>query len=133
MVVWLFVVFILTSSYTASLTSKLTVQRMEPIFSEFQKLKNDKLNVGCENDSFIRKYLEDVLGFENDKIKLFNHENYVKFEKDNIAAAFVELPYGRLFLDRYCKSYTSTRSTYRFGGFGFVSINTHCNSIFFAF
>ncbi|KAJ6333441.1 hypothetical protein OIU77_009335 [Salix suchowensis] len=119
-IVWLFVVFILTSSYTASLTSKLTVQRMEPIFSEFEKLKNDKLNVGCENDSFIRKYLEDVLGFEKDKIKLFNHENFVKFEKDNISAAFVELPYGKLFLDRYCKSYTSTRSTYRFGGFGFA-------------
>ncbi|KAJ6769927.1 IONOTROPIC GLUTAMATE RECEPTOR [Salix purpurea] len=119
-VVWLFVVFILTSSYTASLTSKLTVQRLEPNFSDFQKLKNDKLNVGCENDSFILKYLEDVLGFENDKIKIFDLENDDTFEKYNIAAAFVELPYGRLFLDRYCKSYTSTRSTYRFGGFGFA-------------
>ncbi|KAJ6333440.1 hypothetical protein OIU77_009334 [Salix suchowensis] len=63
--VCLLIVFILTSSYTASLTSKLTVQRMEPNFSDFQKLKNDKLNVGCDNDSFILKYLEDVLGFEN--------------------------------------------------------------------
>uniref|UniRef100_A0A6N2KFA3 Glutamate receptor n=1 Tax=Salix viminalis TaxID=40686 RepID=A0A6N2KFA3_SALVM len=119
-VVWLFVVFFLTSSYIASLTSKLTVQRMEPNFSDFQKLKNDKLNVGCDNDSFILKYLEDVLGFDNDKIMLFNLENDDKFEKNNIAAAFVELPYGRLYLDRYCKSYTSTRSTYRFGGFGFA-------------
>ncbi|KAG5235035.1 glutamate receptor [Salix suchowensis] len=119
-VVWLFVVFFLTSSYIASLTSKLTVQRMEPNFSDFQKLKNDKLNVGCDNDSFILKYLEDVLGFENNKIKIFNLENDDTFEKNNIAAAFVELPYGRLFLDRYCKSYTSTRSTYRFGGFGFA-------------
>uniref|UniRef100_A0A6N2KEM9 Glutamate receptor n=1 Tax=Salix viminalis TaxID=40686 RepID=A0A6N2KEM9_SALVM len=119
-IVWLFVAFFLTSSYIASLTSKLTVQRMEPNFSDFQKLKNDKLNVGCENDSFIREYLEDVLGFEKDNIKLFNHENYVKFDKDNISAAFVELPYGRLFLDQYCKSYTSTRSTYRYGGFGFA-------------
>ncbi|KAB5534082.1 hypothetical protein DKX38_017168 [Salix brachista] len=44
--------------------NKLTVQRMEPNFSDFQKLKNDKLNVGCDNDSFIGKYLEDVLGFK---------------------------------------------------------------------
>ncbi|KAB5534083.1 hypothetical protein DKX38_017169 [Salix brachista] len=29
---------------------------MEPNFSDFQKLKNDKLNVGCENDSFIRDF-----------------------------------------------------------------------------
>uniref|UniRef100_A0A6N2KGK4 Glutamate receptor n=1 Tax=Salix viminalis TaxID=40686 RepID=A0A6N2KGK4_SALVM len=84
------------------------------------KLKNYKLNVGCDNDSFILKYLEDVLGFENNKIKIFNLENDDTFEKNNIAAAFVELPYGRLYLDRYCKSYTSTRSTYRFGGFGFA-------------
>ncbi|KAF9672419.1 hypothetical protein SADUNF_Sadunf11G0039700 [Salix dunnii] len=119
-VAWLFVVFILTTSYIASLTSKLTVQRLEPNFSEFQKLKNNKLNVGCDNDSFILEYLEDVLGFDNDKIKLFNLENDETFERNKIVAAFVELPYGKLFLNQYCKSYTSTRSTYRFGGFGFA-------------
>jgi len=133
-VAWLCVVFILTSSYTASLTSMLTVQRMKPNFSEFEKLKKDKLNVGCDNDSFVQKYLEDVLGFDHDKIKIFDHENNytTEFERNSIAAAFLELPYERLFLNQHCKSYTSTKAAYRFGGFGFVSINMHsCNSIFF--
>ena len=112
----------------------LTVQRMKPNFSEFEKLKKDKLNVGCDDDSFVQQYLQDVLGFDHDKIKVFNRENNytTEFERNSIAAAFLELPYERLFLNQHCKSYSGSKATYRFGGLGFVSINIHCNSIFFA-
>ncbi|KAL3576156.1 hypothetical protein D5086_021439 [Populus alba] len=121
-VAWLCVVFILTSSYTASLTSMLTVQRMQPNFSQFEKLKNDKLNVGCNNESFVQEYVKDVLGFDHDKIKIFNPENdyTTEFERNSIAAAFLELPYERLFLNQHCKRYTGTKATYRFGGLGFA-------------
>ncbi|KAJ6707135.1 GLUTAMATE RECEPTOR [Salix viminalis] len=58
-VMWLFVVFICTASYTANLTSMLTVQRMEePNFSEYKIFQTKHLTVGCDNDSFVQNYLE---------------------------------------------------------------------------
>lgn len=56
-VVWLFVVLILTSSYTASPSPMLTVQPLRP---------NPK--VACDRDSFVRNYLQNVLEFKSDNI-----------------------------------------------------------------
>lgn len=56
-VVWLFVVLILTSSYTASPSPMLTVQPLRP---------NPK--VACDGDSFVRNYLQNVLEFKSDNI-----------------------------------------------------------------
>ncbi|KAL6333376.1 hypothetical protein AAG906_028561 [Vitis piasezkii] len=53
--VWLFVVFVLTSSYTASLSSMLTVQRIEPDVMDVEWLKATKSVVGCDGDSFFCK------------------------------------------------------------------------------
>ncbi|KAG5247028.1 glutamate receptor [Salix suchowensis] len=122
-VMWLFVVFICTASYTANLTSMLTVQRMEePNFSEYKSFQTKHLTVGCDNDSFVQNYLKSVLGFEKDHIKIIGHENDypTEFEKKTIAAAFLELPYEKVFLDKYCKRYTGTKGEHRFGGFGFA-------------
>jgi ionotropic glutamate receptor len=122
-VAWLCVVFVLTASYTANLTSMLTVQRLEPKFSEYKNYQINHLTVGCDNDSFVQNYLEKVLGFQTEKIKIIDHENDypTEFESNNIAAAFLELPYEKVFLNKYCERYTSTEGTFRFGGFGFVS------------
>ncbi|KAB1223646.1 Glutamate receptor 3.7 [Morella rubra] len=46
-VVWLFVVLILTSSYTASLSSMLTVQQLQPNVTNIEWLKKNNLKVGC--------------------------------------------------------------------------------------
>ncbi|KAB5560668.1 hypothetical protein DKX38_005625 [Salix brachista] len=77
---------------------------------------------GCDNDSFVQNYLERVLGFEKEHIKIIGHENDypTEFEKKTIAAAFLELPYEKVFLDKYCKRFTGTKATHRFGGFGFA-------------
>lgn len=56
-VVWLFVMLILTSSYTASPSPMLTVQPLRP---------NPK--VACDRDSFVRNYLQNVLEFKSDNI-----------------------------------------------------------------
>ncbi|CAK7350470.1 unnamed protein product [Dovyalis caffra] len=100
----------------------LTVQRMKPNFSEFEKIKNGNLIVGCDDDSFVVDYLEHVLKFNSNNIKTFDRENdyTTEFERKKIAAAFLELPYEKLFLNQYCKSYTGTKATYRFGGLGFA-------------
>ena len=120
---WLFVVLILNSSYTASLSSMLTVQRMKPNVTDIEWLKRTNLKVGCDGDSFVRKYLEDVLKFRSDNILNFDSEYKYEgeFKNNSIVAAFLELPYEKVFITRYCKGYTATTPTYRFGGLGFVS------------
>lgn len=120
--VWLFVVFIITSSYTASLSSMLTVRQLEPE-ADIQWLKRTNQTVGCDGDSFVMTYLMDVLGFKQENIlKVGDEYSYVgKFAAKNISAAILELPYEKVFLNKYCKGYTTTAANYRFGGLGFVS------------
>ncbi|KAF8413793.1 hypothetical protein HHK36_001786 [Tetracentron sinense] len=60
MVVWLFVALVITQSYTASLTSMLTVQRLEPTVADVDSLRNSNAIIGCSGRSFVAKYLEDV-------------------------------------------------------------------------
>jgi hypothetical protein len=123
--VWLFVVLILTSSYTASLSSLLTVQRPQPDNTDIEWLKSSNSKVGCDNVSFVRNYLEDVIGFHSQNIiTVLDESEYTGlFEKKNITAAFLELPYKKVFINKHCKGYTATTTptTYKFGGFGFVS------------
>ncbi|RVW88457.1 Glutamate receptor 2.7 [Vitis vinifera] len=95
-VVWLFVVFVLTSSYTASLSSILTVRRLESNVTDVEWLKATKSVVGCDGDSF----------------------------SGNISAAFLELPYAKVFINQFCKNYTANQPLNRFGGLGFVSSNS---------
>ncbi|CAL1388430.1 unnamed protein product [Linum trigynum] len=122
LVVWLFVVLILNSSYTASLTSMLTVQRLKPNVTDIDWLKKNNLRVGCDGDSFVRNYLEKVLEFKAGNIENVNNEyNYeTQFDKNQISAAFLELPYQKVFINHYCKRFTATAQTFRFGGLGFV-------------
>lgn len=120
-ILWLFVVFVLTASYTASLSSLLTVQRLEPTVTDMEFLKRNNLTVGCVNDSFVKSFLTNVFDITN--INAFDNieTNYVQeLENKSIAALFLEVPYEKVFFNKYCKSYTTTE-TYRFGGFGFVS------------
>ncbi|KAK1556679.1 hypothetical protein Q3G72_010032 [Acer saccharum] len=121
-VVWLFVVLILISSYAASLSSMLTVKRLKPSVTDIEWLKRNNLKVGCDGDSFVREYLENVLGFKSDNILNVSSEyNYQEEFKNNIiAAAFLEVPYEKVFITRHCEGYTATAPTNRFGGLGFV-------------
>lgn len=121
-VVWLFVVLILTSSYTASLTSMLTVRRLEPNVTDLYWLKNLQLPIGCDGDSFVKEYLQTVLDFKPDNIKNVDSEYKYEgaFKSRNITAAFLELPYKKVFLSHYCNQYISTAPISRFGGLAFV-------------
>lgn len=121
---WFFVVFILTASYTASLSSMLTVKQLEPDI-DIESLKRTDQKVGC-GDSFMRRYLETVLDFKPENIIDVvpdEHHYLERFREGNITAAFLEVPYKKVFLNKHCKDYTTTTQTYRFGGLAFVSIN----------
>ncbi|XP_022715797.1 glutamate receptor 2.7-like [Durio zibethinus] len=120
--VWLFLVFILTSSYTASLSSLLTVKELESNLN-IESVRERGSYVGCDNDSFIKNYLKNVLTFKQEQIYILNssESSYVEeFKNKRIDAAFLEVPYENVFLNKYCKGYASISPTYRFGGFGFA-------------
>ncbi|CAN1810539.1 Glutamate receptor 3.6 [Linum perenne] len=120
--VWLFVVLILNSSYTANLSSMLTVLRLKPNIVDIDSLIKNNLKIGCDGDSFVKDYLQKVLHFKSDNIESVDSEYKYegKFDTNNISAAFLEIPYQRVFINHYCKRFTATPQTFRFGGFGFV-------------
>lgn len=120
-VVWLFVVLVLTSSYTASLSSMLTVERLEPKVKDIETIKKTNASVGCDGDSFVKDYLKKVLGLEHIKTIANQTEYPSEFKEGKISASFLELPYQKVFMQEYCNQYTTVGPTYRFGGLGFVS------------
>ena len=105
----------------------LTVQKLQPNVTDIEWLKRNNLKIGCDGDSFVRKYLENVLNFNPQNIVNISSEDLYprEFKSNNIAAAFLELPYEKVFLNEYCKGYTATIRTNRFGGLGFVSTNSN--------
>ena len=126
--VWVFVVLILVQSYTASLTSLLTVEQLRPAITDVHQLLKNGMNVGYpEGRSFIYKILKD-LGFQEDQLKTYKspEECNELFKKGSanggIDAAFDEVPYVMSFLGRRCCSkYTMVEPRFKTGGFGYVS------------
>ncbi|XP_076944444.1 glutamate receptor 2.7-like [Bidens hawaiensis] len=118
--IWLFVVFILTSSYTASLTSMLTVRMLEPTVRDIEWVRKTNAPVGCDPDSFVGRYLRDVLELKNIKNVSLQNEYPDYFKNQSISAAFLELPYQKYFLSEYCNEYTVVGPSYKFGGLGYV-------------
>ncbi|TXG62336.1 hypothetical protein EZV62_013699 [Acer yangbiense] len=124
-IVWYFVVLILTQSYTASLTSHLTVQQLKPTITDVHELINRGENVGYQKGSFVSGILT-KLGFNENKLIEYNspeecNDLFKKGSaKDGIAAAFDEVPSIRLFIGQYCSKYTMTEPTFKTAGFGFV-------------
>ncbi|KAM0017598.1 putative periplasmic binding protein-like I [Helianthus debilis subsp. tardiflorus] len=125
-IVWVFVVLVLTSSYTASLTSMLTVEQLRPTHTDIDQIRRNGESVGYQKGSYVADILKSY-GFDDTKL-----ESYSTFEeydralqagsrKGGVSAIMDELPYVRLFLAIYCNNYTMTNVTYRTAGFGFVS------------
>ncbi|KAL5559951.1 hypothetical protein UlMin_036162 [Ulmus minor] len=125
MIIWCFVVLILTQSYTASLTSLLTVQQLQPTVTDLNQLLKYKENVGFQNGSFVEGILKQ-LGFEESKFRKYGspEELYNLFEngtkKGGIAAAFDENPYTKLFLSKYCSKFIMVEPTFKADGFAFA-------------
>lgn len=130
-IIWIFVMLILTQSYTASLTTLLTVQQLQPttITDYLAKLLKNGNNVGYTGGPFIYGMLK-TFGFEDSKIKLF--KSLDKFDQafssknadDSIAAALDEIPYMKLFLKKFCSKYSmiiEVDQSFKTDGFAFVS------------
>lgn len=126
MIVWVFVVLVLTSSYTASLTSLLTVQQLQPTITDIHDLVKNGDFVGYQSGSFIDGLLKSM-EFDESKLKICNtsidyDDALSKGSRNGGVAAIVdELPYLRLFLAKYCNKYAMVGPTYQTAGFGFVT------------
>ncbi|CAL9761895.1 unnamed protein product [Musa acuminata subsp. burmannicoides] len=120
-IVWVFVVLILQSSYIASLTSMLTVQQFRPTVSDFEELKHSGQHVGYLKSSFTKGLLL-KLGFEESKLKPFRspQQYHEALSNGSVAAIIDEIPYLRVFLKDYCDNYTMAGQTYKTGGFGYA-------------
>ncbi|RDX99915.1 Glutamate receptor 3.3, partial [Mucuna pruriens] len=109
MLIWLFVVLILTSSYTASLTSILTVQKLSSPINGIDSLRASDEPIGFQVGSFAEYYLAQDLGISKSRlVALGSPEEYTKAlqlgpkKKGGVAAIVDERPYVEIFLSSQC-------------------------------
>lgn len=123
-IIWLFVVLILTSSYTASLTSMLTVQQLHPTATSLHEIIRNGEYIGYMGDSGMLR----LLNIDASKLKAFDSaEAYDEAlskgsARGGVSAIIDEIPYIKVFLSKYCGKYTMVGTIYRTDGFGFVSV-----------
>ncbi|XVF43388.1 hypothetical protein PTKIN_Ptkin02bG0036400 [Pterospermum kingtungense] len=143
LIIWLFVVLIINSSYTASLTSILTVQQLTSGIQGIDSLIQGNEPIGVQDGSFALNYLVDELNIAASRIvKLKDPQAYLRAlelgpKNGGVAAIVDELPYVEIFLSKTNCLYRTVGQEFTKSGWGFVSINTkpfegdlrRCNSI----
>ena len=126
LIIWLFVVLIITSSYTASLTSILTVEKLSPTFHSFAGLIESNDPIGYQGGSFVEDYLLQ-LNIAKERLvplgPLSSYANALRKGPQNggVSAIVDELPYLQLLLASEC-GFTMIGQEFTKGGWGFVSI-----------
>ncbi|XP_037434542.1 glutamate receptor 2.8-like [Triticum dicoccoides] len=124
-IVWVLVLLVITSSYTANLSSMLTVQQLQPTVTDVHELLAKGEYVGYTNGSYLGDLLEQI-GFDRRKIKPYSNPDdfddalYKGSKNGDIAAVIEEVPYIKIFLSKYCKGYTMIGPIYKSEGFGFA-------------
>ncbi|KAL5699052.1 hypothetical protein ACHQM5_030006 [Ranunculus cassubicifolius] len=122
MSLWLLTVFIVTSSYTASLTSMLTVKHLDPTVS-IDTLKKSSSTIGYDGSKLIETYLENVLDFPPNNIINIGHDGSYSdiFSSGKVKAAFVDRHNEKAIISINCKDYKDIELKHKFGGgLGFV-------------
>ncbi|KAK8637482.1 hypothetical protein V6N13_064901 [Hibiscus sabdariffa] len=115
--VWVFVVLIITSSYTATLASMLTVQQI-------QLISRDD-DVGSGADLLLLRGINKSM-YGNPRLKPYHlPEEYADAlrrgsKNGGVSAIIDEIPYLKIFLAKYPSDYTMIKSKATTGGFGFV-------------
>lgn len=124
LIIWLFVVLIINSSYTASLTSILTVQQLSSPIKGIDTLITSDQRVGFQVGSFAENYLHEELGIpESRLVALGSPEEYALALANGTVAAIVdERPYVDLFLSDHCH-FSIRGQEFTKSGWGFVSIS----------
>uniref|UniRef100_A0A0D6QS63 Glutamate receptor n=1 Tax=Araucaria cunninghamii TaxID=56994 RepID=A0A0D6QS63_ARACU len=121
---WLFTALILNNSYTAHLTSILTVEKLVPTLTSMDSLTTSNIKVGYLNGSFTRNYLINDLRIPKERlVALKNPSDYVeKLIKEKVVGAIVdETPYIQVVKTLYpCANFAIVdRGYFETGGFGY--------------
>lgn len=104
LLLWLFVVLIINSSYTASLTSILTVQQLTSGIEGIDSMISSKEPIGVQDGSFAYNYLVQELNIAQSRIRsLKDKADYMNSlllgpKRGGVAAIVDELPYVELFM-----------------------------------
>ncbi|XP_040374512.1 glutamate receptor 2.9-like isoform X3 [Rosa chinensis] len=103
----------------------LTVQKLQPAFTDRKEIQRNGYKVGYQNSSFIKGFLVEHLHFaEANLVPLVTipdyHEALSRGNKNRVAAILDEVPCLKLFLKKNCSKYTMVGPTYKTDGFGFA-------------
>lgn len=126
LIIWLFVVLIINSSYTASLTSILTVQQLSSKIEGIDSLISSNEPIGIQDGTFARSYLVYELNIaESRLVNLSNKEEYrIALQRGpkngGVAAIVDELPYIELFLSSTNCKYKIVGQEFTKSGWGFA-------------
>ncbi|CAJ2649696.1 unnamed protein product [Trifolium pratense] len=126
LMVWLLLAFVLMQSYTANLTSILTLDKMQPSFFSVNDLRKGDHYVGYQAGSFVYDLLVKQFKFSPLKLKAYSnissYNNALKLgsQRGGVTAIFDEVPYLNVFLRRFRSNYIIAGPTYRTDGFGFA-------------
>ncbi|OVA00643.1 Ionotropic glutamate receptor [Macleaya cordata] len=128
LILWLFVVLIINSSYTASLTSILTVQHLSSRIRGIESLITSNEPIGFQVGSFTEHYLSEELGISKSRlIPLGSPEEFATAlergpDNGGVAAVVDERPYMDLFVSSHCK-FRIVGEEFTKSGWGFVSVS----------
>lgn len=132
MVVWLFLLLVITSSYTASLSSILTVEQLSTSITGLDSLISSGLPIGYQVGSYAYSYMTNSLNIHPKRlVSLGSPEEYESALKrgpvnGGVAAIVDETPYVKLFLSRQ-PDYGMVGQPFTKSGWGFVSPHTLCS------
>ena len=105
----------------------LTVQQIQPKVTDIHDLMNKGDYIGYKTGSFMEGLLQQI-GFDESKMRgyYFPEEFIEALNKGSanggVSAIVHSIPYIKLFLAKYCDSYTMVGPIYKTAGYGFVSI-----------
>ncbi|KAK4793530.1 hypothetical protein SAY86_023965 [Trapa natans] len=126
LIIWLFVVLIINSSYTASLTSILTAQQLTSGIQGIDSLISGNEKIGIQEGSFAWNYLIDELNIAESRLVILkNQEEYaIALQKGSngggVAAIVDELPYIELFLSSTNCAFKTVGQEFTRSGWGFA-------------
>lgn len=126
LIIWLFVVLIISQSYTANLTTILTLQRLSTKIQGINSLVVSNSPIGYQTGSYVKNYLSETFNIANSRlVPLDSVQSYAEAlslgpNKGGVAAVVDELPYIQLFLSKYC-GFTIVGGQFSQGGWVFVS------------
>ncbi|XP_040364983.1 glutamate receptor 1.4 isoform X2 [Rosa chinensis] len=115
-VIWVFVVLILTSSYTATLASMMTVKQMQ--------LNAGGHYIGYQSGSFITANAVEYLNFSGAKpyrsVEAYADALSRGSKHGGVSAIVDEVPYIKVFLAKYSEGYSMIKTESTTNGFGFA-------------